>query len=165
MRPHPLLPVLIDAAEGRFPPVDGVVEILPPDDSGTWAVVELTGHAYILGEVEATALERAGADGFGGAAHPDVQRLLAGPQGWIGCHDAVLVGQPDRGSVSALAVRTDLNDHPRVVRARQHRLDVTVYGDDDGLVVVGTGLAGRTELAVELFDTAPGSNRQGRRLI
>lgn len=165
MATHPLLPVLIAAAEGRFPPADGVVEILPPDEAGTWAVVELTGHAFILGEVDDSTLTEAGADGFGGAAHPDVQRLLAGPHGWIGCHDAVLVGQPDQLSVTPLAVRADLDDHPRVIRARQHRGDVTVYGNDDGLVVVGRGLAGRTELAVELFAASPGSSRRGRSLI
>lgn len=162
---HPLLPVFRAAAEGRFPPVDGAVEVMPPDAAGTWAIVEFTGHAYVLAEVSLAELEAAGADGFGGAGHPDVQRLLAGPNGWIGCHDAVLVRRPG-GQEQPLAVRTDLDDHPRVSRSRQHRRQVTVYGDDDGLVVVGIGLAGRTEMAVELFEPGgTGARGVGRRLI
>lgn len=166
MTPHPLLAILHDAAEGRFPPVDGGVEVLPPDAAGTWAIVEFTGHAFVLGEVELARLEEAGADGFGGAGHPDVLRLLAGEDGWIGCHDAVLAvrtGHPP--TEPPLAVRTDLEDHPRVARAREHRRDVTVYGDDRGLVVIGRGLAGRTEMAVELVDPAAGGHGRGRQLI
>lgn len=166
MNPHPLLAILHDAAEGRFPPVDGSVEVLPPDETGSWAIVEFTGHAFVLGDVQMAALEEAGADGFGGAGHPDVLRLLAGEDGWIGCHDAVLVrrtGHPP--TEPPLAVRTDLDDHPRVARAREHRRDITVYGDDTGLVVVGRGLAGRTEMAVELLDPGAGGHGGGRQLI
>ena len=166
MNPHPLLAILHDAAEGRFPPVDGAVEVLPPDETGSWAIVEFTGHAFVLGDVQMAALEETGADGFGGAGHPDVLRLLAGEDGWIGCHDAVLVrrtGHPP--TEPPLAVRTDLDDHPRVARAREHRRDITVYGDDTGLVVVGRGLAGRTEMAVELLDPGAGGHGGGRQLI
>ena len=60
--------------------------------------------------------------------------------------------------------RADLDDHPRVRRAAAHRRDVEVYGDDAGLVVLGHGLVGRRELAVELFDPAGGGGH-GRRLI
>ena len=34
---HPLAGVLRDAADGVFPPVDGVAELLPPDAAGTCA--------------------------------------------------------------------------------------------------------------------------------
>jgi RimJ/RimL family protein N-acetyltransferase len=166
MTPHPLLAILHAAADGHFPPVDGGIEVLPPDEAGTWAIVEFTGHAFVLGEVELARVEAAGADGFGGAGHPDVLRLLAGDGGWIGCHDAVLVGRTGLPPTEPpLAVRTDLEDHPRVARAREHRRDVTVYGDDSGLVVIGRGLAGRTEVAVELADPAAGGHGGGRQLI
>ena len=36
----------------------------------------------------------------------------------------------------------------------RHRRDVAVFGDADGVVIVGRGLVGRTELSVELFDPA-----------
>jgi GNAT superfamily N-acetyltransferase len=162
---HPIAAVLVDAAEGRFPPPDGSVEIMPPDATGTWAVIELTGHGYVLGRVSAPALDALGADGFGGVAHPDVLRFLAGPDGWIGCHDAVLARRTGEAGVPPLAARDDLADHPRVVRANIHRTDVVVLGDESGLAVLGRGLAGRLELAVELLDPAMAGSGVGRRLI
>ena len=60
--------------------------------------------------------------------------------------------------------RYDLDDHPRVQRARHHRRDVEVFGDDAGLVVVGRGLVGRWELSVERHDAGQGGGH-GRRLI
>jgi hypothetical protein len=138
---------------------------MPPDDAGTWAVVELTGHGYVLGQVSAPALDALGADGFGGVSHPDVLRFLAGPDGWIGCHDAVLACRTGTSGVPPLAVRDDLTGHPRVRRARSHRVDVIVLGDETGLAVTGRGLAGRLEVAVELLDPAKAGSGTGRRLI
>ncbi|MBA3288492.1 MAG: hypothetical protein H0U21_10785, partial [Acidimicrobiia bacterium] len=64
-----------------------------------------------------------------------------------------------------MARRHDVADHPRAVRAAAHRRDVDVYGDEAGLVVIGRGVAGRTELAVELFDATARSKGHGRRLL
>jgi hypothetical protein len=156
--------VLDAAAAGSFPPADGAVEVLPPDPWGWSAIVALTGHAYVLADVDPAALRAAGADGFGGASHPEVQRLVAGPGGEIGALDAVLVGRAETGPV--LPRRHDVDDHPRVRRARAHRHDVEVFGDDTGLVVIGRGLVDRCELAVELLDpAAAGGSGHGRRLI
>jgi hypothetical protein len=161
---HPLAAALDAAARGSFPPADGAVELLPPDDSGWSAIVALTGHAYVLADVDREALDAAGADGFGGASHPEVQRLVAGPGGDIGALDVVLVGRAETGP--ALPRRDDLDDHPRVRRARAHRHDVEVYGDHVGLVIVGRGLVDRREIAVELLDPlAAGRAGHGRRLI
>jgi hypothetical protein len=161
---HPLAAALDAAANGSFPPADGGVELLAPDAWGWSAIVALTGHAYVLADVGRPALDAAGADGFGGASHPDVQRLVAGPNGTIGALDALLAGRAETGPV--LPRRHDLDDHPRVRRARAHRHDVEVYADDVGLVVVGRGLADRCELAVELLDPgSAGRAGHGRRLI
>jgi hypothetical protein len=161
---HPLAAVLAAAAAGSFPPVDGEVEVLEPDDSGWWAIVAFTGHAYVLADVDPGELRARGANGFGGATHPDVQRFLAGPEGDLGALDVVLVATAEPGP--ELPRRRDLDGHPRVTRARHHRRDVRVYADDDGLVLLGRGLVGRWELAMELFDpvTSGGAGR-GRRLI
>ncbi len=102
-----------------------------------------------------------GADGYGGASQPDVLRWLAGPDGWIGSHDAVLTARGTGGG--RLAERDDLEDHPRVVRSRRHRRDVDVYGDETGLVTIGRGLVDRMEVSVEVFTDAPAG--AGRRLI
>ncbi len=44
---HPLLSLLLEAAAGSFPPVDGQVHFLPPMASGLEAVVSFTGCAYL----------------------------------------------------------------------------------------------------------------------
>ena len=164
---HPLVGVLAAAAAGVFPPADGGVDVLPPDPAGLRAVVALTGHAYVLADVDPDELRRRGADGYGGASQPDVLRWLAGPQGTIGSLDVVLVataGPTLTPSQPPLSRRDDLDDHSRVRRAMAHRRDVEVFGDDAGLVVIGRGLVGRWELAVERHD-AGGSGGHGRRLI
>jgi hypothetical protein len=162
--------VLAAAAHGVFPPADGAVDVLPPDPGRFRAVVALTGHAYVLADVDPDELRRRGADGYGGASQPDVLRWLAGAEGTIGSLDVVLVataGPADAVTGSSLGHRHDLDDHPRVQRARHHRRDVKVLGDDHGLVVVGRGLVGRWELAVERLGAGPGGQvgGHGRRLI
>jgi hypothetical protein len=158
---HPLLPVLLAAAAGRFPPPDGAVDVLAPDADGTGAVVSFTGHSFVLADVDHAELVARGADGYGGATHPDVLRWLAADGRAIGSLDVVLARQSAPGP--PLARRDDLDDHPRVSRARAHRRQVEVYGDDTGLVVLGVGLAGRRELSVERFAGAAAG--AGRRLI
>jgi hypothetical protein len=161
---HPLAAVLEAAAAGSFPLPDGEVEVLPPDPWGCWAVVAFTGHAYVLADVDTDELRAAGADGYGGASHPPALSVVAGPGGRVGSVDAMLVTRAEPGPV--LARRDDLDDHPRVRRAKHHRRDVEVYADDDGLVVLGHGLVGRREMSVELFDPASGGGAgHGRRLI
>jgi hypothetical protein len=162
---HPLHEALTAAAGGRFPPVDGAVEVLPPDVDGRQAVVEFTGHSFVLTDRGLDELRSRGADGFGGASQPDVVRWLAGPGAEIGSHDAVLVARGAGSGTAGLSRRSDLDGHPRVIRARRHRRDVTVYGDDLGLLTLGCGLVGRLELSVELYSADLHSRGDGRRLI
>ncbi len=159
---HPLVAVLMAAARGQFPPVDGVVEVMLPDDTGTEAVVEYTGHAFILTTRDAGDEMFRDVDAFGGASVPWLVTALAGG-GEIGSHDAVLV-RHGGSSADPLDPTDRYEGHPRVHRARRHRRNVTVLGDDTGLVTIGSGLVGRTELSVELVD-AEASAGAGRALI
>lgn len=158
---HELHRVLLDAASGRFPPVDGRVDVAVPMAGDHHAVVEFTGHSFVLTDRDRDDVLARGADGFGGASHPDLLRWLAGPDGRIGSHDAVLAARGTGGGT--LAERNDLDDHPRVVRSRRHRHDVDVYGDETGVVTIGRGLVDRLEMSVEVFPV--GVAGAGRRLI
>jgi hypothetical protein len=150
---HPFIEILESAAEGRYPPVDGLVELLPRfSDSPHECVVEFTGHAYVLSDVSQQDFDRLGADGFGGVVQPEVLRSLAGRNGWIGSHD-VLLCQRGLGRANALALRTDLDDHYRVQHARVLRREVKVFGDERGLVTLGRGVADRTEISIEVAQT------------
>jgi hypothetical protein len=159
---HPLLAILDAAADGRFPPVDGVCEVLPADGAFR-AVVAFTGHAYVLADIDAAELAMLEADGYGGASRPHVLQWVAGDDGRIGSLDVVLVAEGSPGPT--LPRRVDLDGHPRVRRAAGYRTDVRVHADDTGLVVLGRGLAGRLELSVELLDVARSGQGHGRRLI
>jgi hypothetical protein len=159
---HPLAGVLREAADGVFPPADGIVEMLRPDASGTCAVVSFTGHAYVLTDLPAQALADLALDGYGTATHPRALQRVAG-DGAIGSLDAVLVRR-GAGGQTTLAERSDLEHHPRVQRARHHRRGVRVLGDDRGFVTIGRGLVDRIEMSVELLDGAHG-NGAGRQLI
>ncbi len=77
--------------------------------------------------------------------------------------DATVISNAVHELHRILLERHDLDDHPRVVRSRQHRRDVVVYGDDAGLVTIGRGLVDRLEVSVEVFEAGTGG--AGRRLI
>lgn len=163
-RSHPLAPILVAAADGHFPPVDGGVEILPPDAAGTHAVVEFTGHSFVLTDLPATDVRFIGLNGYGGATSPTFLESLAGPMGWIGSLDMVMVRRAGPAQADPLPVSVDMEWHPRVRRARRHRAVVQVYGDDRGVVCFGTGLVGRTEISVEASGAGAGG-QAGRNLV
>lgn len=154
--PHPLLALLHSAADNTFPPVDGLVTVLPPLDNGFECSVAFTGHA-IVATSKPVADISARADGYGGSMAPDFLRYLAGPAGFVGVVDVMLVA---RGTgASTLPVRTDAEDHHRVRYARDVRSNVTVYGDERGLITLADGLAGRRELSVEANEHGRGFGR------
>lgn len=145
--PHPLLALLTDAAEGRFSPADGGVTVVPPLAGGWECSVAFTGHAVVATARPADDVMAQGPDGFGKSMSPDFLRWLAGPEGFVGVIDVMLVRRGTGGST--LPARTDFDDHPRVRYARQYRSDVVVHGDERGIVTIGAGLAGRREMSVE----------------
>lgn len=161
---HPLADALVSAAEGRFPPADGVVELVGADAAGTEAVVEFTAHTFVLTDWPGAAGVLAGRDAFGGATAVDAIAALVGPGGSAGSLDMVLVRRAGVAVPDPLGPTDRYDDHPRVVRSRSHRRDVRVYGDDDGLVTVGRGIVGRTEVSVELTGSSPAGG-VGRRLV
>jgi hypothetical protein len=154
--PHPLLAVLLAAAEGSFPPVDGRVDLVPPLRPGLRGVLSFTGHAYVATDQTGSELADLVLDGFGAALHPSVLLRLAGPAGQVGVLDATLVGRGTGTGGPGLPQRTNLDHHPRVRHARAIRHDVRVHGDERGLVTLSRGLAGRLELSIEVVDQGNG---------
>ncbi len=148
--PHPLLDALLAAAEGRFPPADGQVTVVPPLGHGLEASVAFTGHAVVATALAERAVLEHGANGFGGSLAPHFLSHLAGPTGWIDAIDVTLVAH-GTGGPPRLAERRDADAHPRVRHARAVRRGVRVFGDGRGLVTLAAdGLAGRREVSIEL---------------
>ncbi|GAA4674607.1 hypothetical protein [Streptomyces youssoufiensis] len=162
--PHPLLTYFLDAADGRFPPADGQVTVLPPLAYGLECSVAFTAHAVVATALPAAEVHAQGPDGYGGSMAPDFLRHLAGPKGWVGVTDAVLVARGLSGP-PRLPPRRDADDHPRVRYARELRTDVCVYGDERGFVTLARGLAGRRELSIELDSPDGASAGAGRSLL
>lgn len=169
MSVHPLAAILQAAADGVFPAVDGGWHRVPPWRAGLSAIVGLTGHAVLAideGLADAAIVDL-DVDGFGGAHHPRVITALAGPQGWIDSLDVLLVAR-GTGRGGTLVPRPDLAGHPRAELATRLREDVRVLGraEDpmDCVVILSRGIAGLTELSLEVDPSARGDG-VGRALI
>lgn len=153
--------LLRDAADGRFPPVDGGVSRARPWRDGVEAAVAFTGHAVLaVGEdVDDGTLLRLGAHGYGGVHDPRLVSALAG-RGEIGVLDVLLVARgtgpraaPDD---TRLVPRPDLAGSERARHARLWRDDVRVLGLPEsgacGLATLSRGIAGLPEVGVQAED-------------
>jgi GNAT superfamily N-acetyltransferase len=93
--------------------------------------------------------------------------------GWLGAEPGsldIVLAKLDRPEVPPLDLwtRDDLDEHPRVSRARRYRPEAVVYadrehGEPDSVLIVGRGVAGRWEMAFEVEPNARGRGL-GRRL-
>jgi hypothetical protein len=144
---------------------DPWLQLVPSPSPGRAAVVSFPGYAVVAADVDRPWVESwMPDDDFGrpmGApfrsALEERLRLEAGVL------DAILVGDPLPGDPPvALRLLTD-SEHPRVVRARRFRSDVRVWTSDHGVLILGRGLAGRWEAAVEVSPSARNSGH-GRAL-
>jgi GNAT superfamily N-acetyltransferase len=163
MPDHPLLTVLLSAADGRFPPVDGGVTVMPALDGGLECSIAFTGHGIVATARPAEAVRAQRPDGFGASMAPALLSWLAGEGGTIGVLDATLVARGKAGGAT-LPERFDAADHPRVRYATSLRQAVRVYGDERGLITLSAGLAGRRELSVEVAPQGQGRG-WGRSLL
>lgn len=155
---HRLRVLLEAAACGAFPPRDGAVEVLPPPPGRAMAVVALTAH-HVIATSAAEDWVRARLPA-GDLLAPMGPRFLAALGAELGARvdgiDVVLAAPALEGD--AALTEADLDDHPRVLRARAHREGVRVFADPSGAAVValGRGLALRHEVAVEVDAAASG---------
>ena len=75
--------------------------------------------------------------------------------------DVVLLAEPLAGASQIELTRLTDHQHPRVTRALRFRSDVQVWTCEHGILVLGRGLAGRWEVAVEVSPDAR-NNGYGR---
>lgn len=153
MTDHPLRSLLLDAADGRFPPADLGLEVHGAPPGRADAVVAFSAHNVIAAGVEAAdVLARLPDDDPGGPmSAPFLTWLgnrLGSPPGML---DVVLVADRTAGS-PRLRRRDDAHAHARVARALRYRSEVEVFSDaaGGGVVILGRGLAGRLEVSIEV---------------
>ena len=68
--------------------------------------------------------------------------------------DAVVLAEPLPGDPPLKLTPLTDPTHPRVTRALRYRTDVRVWASDHGVLIIGRGLAGRWEAAVEVTPEA-----------
>ncbi|MFF8729577.1 GNAT family N-acetyltransferase [Streptomyces sp. NPDC015171] len=155
---------LLDAAAaGVFPPADGgttVVAQPSPRDAG---VLSFTAHSVIVTDEDPEwvreTLRGTDCDALAATLNPRFLTALLDRTGRRAeTVDAVLVAAPLPG-VPPLALR-EIEDaaHPRIAYARGRRDDVRAWTAEDGVLVLGRGVAGRLEVSVEV---AEGARRRG----
>jgi GNAT superfamily N-acetyltransferase len=165
-----LLQMFHDAVNGSFPPGDFSTTHLPSPDSPADAVIAFFGHHVLASDVDPAFVRSwTDADPF---ALSDVRFLAALAdrlQTTPGIYDAVF-GAPGLGMSGDQIdlLETADRSHPRVVRALSYRdpQTISVYTDplQQGVLVMGRGLAGRLEAAYEVDESARGQGL-GRRFI
>jgi GNAT superfamily N-acetyltransferase len=165
-----LADILDQAAEGRYPPTDGGVTILPAQPSPRAAgVIAFTAHAVIF--IDADAEWVAGLLPPGDLSAPLTPAFLDALCARTGRHaqstDVLALATPRAGEpdvdLTPLAASDGDALHPRLARAHRYRDDVRAWQADGGIVMLGRGVGGRWEVAVEV-DPDRQSRGLGRRL-
>ena len=154
MSAHPLASILHDAAHGRFPRFDGLVEVTPSPGPPCDALVAFTGHYVLAADVDA---------GDVSAQWPPGELTLPfSPEAqlWLGdrlglaplTHDVLLASIADGSGAPHWLHRDDSFVHPRVGEASHFRSIESIWVTEDGagFVMVGRGLCGRWEVGYEV---------------
>ncbi|KOG88862.1 GNAT family N-acetyltransferase [Streptomyces varsoviensis] len=164
---NPLASLLTDLAKGVFPPSDGRVDVVPQPSRRDCGVLAVTGHTVVFADTEADWVRgRLPPGDLSAPLNPPFLTALCARMGrTVDNIDLLAVAPALPGPpplATALAPARD-RDHPRIVRALRHRDDVRAWTHPGGTVLLGRGVAGRWELAVEVDPRARGTGL-GRRL-
>jgi len=161
-----LAATLAAAAAGGPPSPDWSVTVLPrAAGAAVAAVVGFTAHHVVAADVD-PGWVLASLPAWSLTA-PLSARFLAALADRVGAEpgalDADLVAPATAVPLPGLRP-VDGVDHARLHRARRYRTEIRAYRADGGLLVLGRGLAGRWEVAVEV-DQACRGRGLGRRLV
>jgi GNAT superfamily N-acetyltransferase len=152
------LAAILDAvAAGHFPPSDGTVTILSQPSQRDAGVISLTGCAVVFADTDpdwVAAQLPAGNLSAPLSAHFLValsERLGRSSAGidMLACA-AALPGEPSDLPLAELAPTSAHPVHPRIARALGYRDDVRAWETAGGVLILGRGVAGRWEVAVEV---------------
>ncbi|WP_373432197.1 GNAT family N-acetyltransferase [Streptomyces afghaniensis] len=160
--------ILDAAARGVFPPADGGTTIVPQPSPRDAGVLAFTAHSVVFTDEDPGWVRRT-------LAVTDCDRLAATMNARFltalmdrtgrrsDTIDVLLTGAPLPGEPPVALAEIHDPGHPRVASALRRRDDVRVWAADGGVLVLGRGVAGRWETAVEV-DEGARHRGLGRRL-
>lgn len=157
--------ILTDAAAGQFPPADGGVTVLPQPSERDAGVIGFTAHAVIFTDADpdwVVSLLPPG-DLAGPLSPTFLATLAAATNRRPGSIDLLSVAESLPGPPPVELVPEEESTHSRVLRALNYRDEVAVWRADGGVVLIGRGVAGRLETAIEVDEDRRGQGL-GRRL-
>jgi GNAT superfamily N-acetyltransferase len=150
--------MLARAAAGVFPPADGGLTVLAQPSPRDAGVIAFTGHNVVFADTGADWVrERLPAGDVAAPLNPVFLTALATRLGRrVNCADMLAVA-PAAAGPPPMALRqiTDI-DHPRVRRARRFRGELSIWTGGGAVVMIGRGVAGRWEVAVEVDPACQG---------
>ncbi|MFD9244638.1 GNAT family N-acetyltransferase [Streptomyces sp. NPDC059556] len=147
--------ILAAAARGEFPPPDGTTTVVPQPGTRDAGVLAFTAHSVVFTDADPewvrAALAATSGDPLAASMNPGFLMALMTRTGrHMNTIDLLTVADALPGP-PPLELREIVDpDHPRVARALKFRDEVRVWAADGGLVVLGRGVAGRWEAAVEV---------------
>jgi GNAT superfamily N-acetyltransferase len=148
-----VLAALLDGvAAGRYPPPDGGVTILPQPSPRDAGVLAFTAHSVIVIDLDPAWVrgQLPPGDLAGPMQPPFLQAICAKNGRRVSSTDMVCVATPRPGPPPVALIPATNLSHPRIARALRYRDDVRAWQAPGGVVLLGRGLAGRWEVAVEV---------------
>lgn len=160
-----LADLLAEVEHGHRLPSDPWWSLLPAPSPGTAGVIAFPGHIVIAADVEGEWVRARLPDrDLSAPLNPPFLRALEQRlDRRVNCVDALLLGSARAGPPGLPLREVPDLDHPRVRRARRYRPRVRIWITDGGVLVVGPGVAGRWEAAIEV-DPSHRGRGLGRRL-
>ncbi len=150
-----LTQILDAAAEGRFPPPDGGTTVVPQENRRDAGVIAFTAHSVVFTDEDpdwvGSTLAALDCDPLAATMNPRFLAALLDRTGrGTDTIDLLTVAGPLSGEPPLDLKELADPDHPRVRRALRRRDDVRVWSADGGVLVLGRGVAGRWEAAIEV---------------
>jgi GNAT superfamily N-acetyltransferase len=153
-----LADILANAATGRPPQPGAGLTLVPQPSPRDAGVIAFTAHSVIFADVEEDWIRSRLPDGdLAAPLNPPFLSALEHRLGrTVDNVDLLALGAPCAGPPPAALTEITGTGHPRLDRARVFRDDVRAWTCDGGILIVGRGVAGRREVAVEVDPAARG---------
>ncbi|MFE7775639.1 GNAT family N-acetyltransferase [Streptomyces sp. NPDC057445] len=150
-----LAEILDAAARGQFPPPDGTTTVVPSPNHRDAGVIAFTAHSVVFTDEDPRwvrdTLAGMGCDALAATMNPRFLGAFLDRTGRsTDTIDLLTVAQTLPGPPPLDLREIEDPDHPRVTKARERRDNVRVWAADGGILVLGRGVAGRWETAVEV---------------